>query len=406
MSVSISQTPLAFTPAYNEMYFIANSTNISQCSFKYVFDIYKGGTYITRTKLNPRPATALAIFNPARILENYVTYDFNPTLLGSSSCPNSIVDYKIYFGEEYGLSGDCTTGTTVFSGLTSSSGYCTNWVVQYEDFPGYDFADHQLGNSASKFLTDAPSVQKIGLTEYATIGFLNYGSQPVYLRVTTYQSSGGTKTALFRNPSYSGATTAYKINQYGVGVQNINHIAAGLFVSGTTSGSSCINTSTDTKYDIKLLDSTFKVISETKTYQLDCTPTRYQKVRIAFLNRWGQFDYFTFLMISKRSLKIERDTFTKVLAYNYTVGQRGRTVLNSNIQESWKLQSYFMSEETSDWLESLWTTNEAFWVKDDGSYVPINLDIPSVEMKTIANDGLIQYPLDFTLAYDRYVQRG
>ena len=82
MSVTILQSPDTVMPVYNDIVFTVDSTNKSQCSFRYVCDIYVEAVFVERLKLFPDPVTGYASFKINRVLEDYMSYDLHNNLYG------------------------------------------------------------------------------------------------------------------------------------------------------------------------------------------------------------------------------------------------------------------------------------------------------------------------------------
>lgn len=98
--ITVNIIPQNIQPAYNEVITVVSSNNISKERFSYLFDLYNGNTFIGRFSHSPTPE-GYGEFDAHRILENYVSYDFNPNSTGYTQTPNSFFDYTIKYGEEY-----------------------------------------------------------------------------------------------------------------------------------------------------------------------------------------------------------------------------------------------------------------------------------------------------------------
>ena len=400
--VDISISPSLVSPVYNPFYFNVNSIHTSQPNFKYVFDIFTGTTVTgipqSRIKLLPRPGgSANCIFSPARVLESYLSYDKNiQNIIAATNSLNHITPYTILFGEEYGL---LSTGTTVYSGETSFSGFAFNGVLQYSQIPSWDYTQYDLTSSTSKFLTNQPrsGVYIKNTTDRSTASYMSHivpGIDPISntLVLTVYRNSGST---LVVNGTYSPGFNPGNIVHIPTGIWNINNAGLGTL----------INTNTDSKYDIFISASTGH-ISERLTYLIDTNCTKYDTVRIQFLNRLGGFDYFNFNLVSKKTVNITRNSFKKVLDYNYSVGDRSETILDIDGHNSYSVQSNWVNQDESNWLEELVTSTEVYVINSDGTSHPIIIDDNSVEIKKTINDKLLSYLFTYHSANKINGQRG
>lgn len=378
-------------PVYNPIWFEVSSMYYSQPNFRYVFDVFTGttasGNPLARVKLLPRPTanptSAPCLFSPARILESYLSYDARiQNIVQPMNSANHMTPYIIKFGQEYGL---LSTGTTVYSGLTYFSGYCHNAVLQYEQVPGWDYTDYLVGSSSQKFLTNQPrsGVKVKNSTDRGTLSFMQIYSAATKARLITYQNSGGTITNF--------------INITGVTANNIIHLPAGPWnLNHLPNSAATINLSTDYKYTLEAYSSS--VLSEPMTYLIDTKCSKYDTVRLQFLNRLGTFDYFNFDMVSRKTVNVTRNTFRKVLAYNYQLGDRGESVLDIDGQYSYSVQSDWVNQAESNWLEELVTSPEVYVINSDGTASPIIIDDNSIEIKKTINDKLFAYSFNYHAA--------
>ena len=102
MAVSAIATPVYFSPAYNPLKFIYDSTNKNLDGFKYVFDIYESGTSnkIGERKVLPRP-DGYGEIDLSKLLQSQVTHDFDLSTTEDVTAPNSFYKYDVKVGEEY-----------------------------------------------------------------------------------------------------------------------------------------------------------------------------------------------------------------------------------------------------------------------------------------------------------------
>ncbi len=217
MAITLLTTPQTIQPVYNPLYYRVTSTNVTQDNFNFVFDIYTGTTATTlvnRVRLLPRPDSS-CIFSPARILENYLSFDLIPNITGGTVNTNCLKHYYVYFGEEYGA---LSTGVTLYKNLAFNSGYTFNGVLNYTQVPSWQYTAYTLSDTTKKFLTDSPATNYYSsLQDRATLSYLNATSAQTgdastklgkVLLVTVFPFSGGS----IINPIYIPASTANTTN--------------------------------------------------------------------------------------------------------------------------------------------------------------------------------------------------
>jgi len=103
MATTFIAQPQDFTPAYNEVKFIVDSTNVNKAGFRYIFEVFEAGTAtrIGYYKALPTFGTGYGEQDLSKLLSNMVTFDFNPTVTTFYDATNSYYNYDLRIGEEY-----------------------------------------------------------------------------------------------------------------------------------------------------------------------------------------------------------------------------------------------------------------------------------------------------------------
>jgi len=103
MAQTLIAAPQSFSPAYNPLRFIVDSTNKSLAGFRYIFDIYEAGTANKIAQYKPIPTfgTGYGEEDLSKLLQNKVSWDINTEITSSIGAPNSAYKYDVKIGEEY-----------------------------------------------------------------------------------------------------------------------------------------------------------------------------------------------------------------------------------------------------------------------------------------------------------------
>lgn len=109
--------PQDFTPAFNPVKFLINSTNKNLDGFKYIFDVYDGATRIGRFKILPRILDGYGELDLSKFLSSYLGWDFEPAVTTDYLAANCLFQYDVKVGEEY------VAQFSYGSSLTNSGGY-------------------------------------------------------------------------------------------------------------------------------------------------------------------------------------------------------------------------------------------------------------------------------------------
>ena len=121
-----------------------------------------------------------------------------------------------------------------------------------------------------------------------------------------------------------------------------------------------------------------------------------------WLNRLGGWEYFNFTLGGKKSINIERETFKKVLPYNYSVGDRQDTTYAQKAEEMWSINSNWITEDESEWLSSLLESREVYHMKNSEIY-PIQIMDKSYQVKTVLRDQLFNITIQFKYAFNKVI---
>jgi hypothetical protein len=112
MAQTIIAKPQAFTPAYNPIKYIIDSTNKNKTGFRYIFQVYNGATLKGTFKVVPTFSTGYGEIDLSKFLSSYVSWDFDPTITQDLDAVNSFYNYDLNVGEEYLYELDYTSSLT------------------------------------------------------------------------------------------------------------------------------------------------------------------------------------------------------------------------------------------------------------------------------------------------------
>lgn len=103
MAQTIIASPQSFSPAYNPLKFIVDSTNKNKSGFKYIFDVYATGTSnkIGEYKVLPEYVTGYGVEDLSKLLQTQVSWTLDTTATAPFNAVGSYYDYDVNIGEEY-----------------------------------------------------------------------------------------------------------------------------------------------------------------------------------------------------------------------------------------------------------------------------------------------------------------
>lgn len=400
MALTIINQPQKFSPAYNDLIFVVDSTNKAQTNFKYIGDLYFAGssTPDARIKLFPRP-DGYGVFNFKDVVKSYVNTDIAITASpneGFKQNTNSYKAFTVQFGEEYGTIPILTANLA-----TSGTIYAHNSIVDFLDFQNYNQTAHLLAAATTrKFLTDSPATKTIRSTESEWLYFMTDTSG------TCYKAVIGTSTDNGLNYSYSDAfvnsfqavTAANdRFVRIPSGIANINKAGA-TYISGSV-----------TNYKIYLASFNSVATSETKTFNVENVCTQHTVYRFHFLNKWGGFDSFSFIRRANKSTSVARTKFKKLVGtltsgvWGYNKSDRGDINFSTTLKDKITVNSDWITEIEQTWLEQLITSPEVYQ-EIDSELIAVNILNSTYETKVKVDTKLFNIILEFEYSYNRYRQ--
>jgi len=324
----------------------------------------------------------------------------NPQFTGTWTVLAVPNPYQIITSITSATGSSAETGTTIYSdrrvttisGLTGYTGYTFNGVNQYDEIPSWNYLSYIMtGTTGSKkFLTNMPrNGVYLKNTNRGTLSFFNYLTTANIIRVITYQNSGGTLTT-----------------NIPITIPNTNdivHIPSGIYnINGMSANT--INITRDYQYTVALVGGG-GFISESILYLIDGRCSKYDGVRLQFLNRLGGYDYVNFDMVSRQTVNTTKSYFKKRLDYNYSVGAREKTVLDVNGNYVFTVNSNWMDDAESAWMEELLTSSVVNIIQPDGTCLPVNVLEQSVEIQKTINNKMIMYSFNLESAFTINGQR-
>ena len=391
MAITIQQAPATYSPVYNPIWFVCSSTNTAQENFEYICDIYitgvtfAGGATFLRLKTPADPTYGRGTFNPATILERELTSDLGNAIYGFQQCSNSILEYTCKFGELYGPS----SGITAYSDLTvDSARYAFIGSLSVLDNKDYTVAVNVVNAASSNanvnILTNAPSSGTIRTDENAWIYVMSQTSGAIkYADIETYSDA---KWSVVRgnyrviNDAYHNTSTvANRMLRFSSG-WNLNSILnSSVYLTAQpiiiTAGGSPVKS-----WRIFFTDTNYNRVTEDYYFTLADPCTAHDVYRIHFKNKWGGYDSFSFIRAHQITTDIKRNKFEKVLgeyksgtSYTYNKTDKFERNIYTDYKHTIKLNSDWITETQSIWLEELFTSPEI--ILDDATHglIPINI---------------------------------
>lgn len=312
--------------------------------------------------------------------------------------------------------------------------------VQYENGGGDYFIRGTAGSKdGGRFISNMPEQQFIGENDYGTVAFFNcinngqFQTNPAdpnkaitNITLRFYDASNATtQTNTYDNiPANGGRKSITSDQDVSVNWVYFGHGLANMKGRGETWPSN------STGYEVFVNGEGGEKRPISRIYRFDILPEScrgYKPVRLAWQNVLGAWDYFTFNMKSKTTVKSKRKNYQQLAGtWNARTWRPkdhlgGQKVFNNSAIESLQLYTDYVSEATAAWLQELFTSSQVYIVNSFSDtnpvpgffraryihkYIePVVVKSSSYTKKTRANDGLIKYDIKIEKSKPLNIQR-
>jgi len=461
MANIIQQDPLYDTmPVGQPIIFTISNTSIVQTYFnvKFVAEVYISHTtppnmsattdLVGTFKTTPNNA-GVGIFDFSAVVENHVKSDNKPsisvykTVLGDeapihlidtfSPNDNALAFMSVKFKIEGSLTAtgipsvlpNETTPTATRYEIYNAYLKHTDKLKIWQDSFGYDNSKFSpsivpiTAVNTNKFLTNAPTTQYANVEDYGTVALFNQSAQVEYVKFNYYTSSDvliSTENVLPYITATSISQSKYRLIYLGCFPANLQNWST-TFDSALTSGLSyytiaaydSLDKSLTQDYTINI--NCFKAVTEGEKTSVSSSKIKgYEPIRLAWLNQWGVWDYYTFIMKSSKTLSTKGSTYTQLegtwneSTFKLNGYRGGKKAFRVNATEKIKMNTDFVNESESEWFEELINSPEVYILEGfqfDNAFAmlntyvtPVRLTTSSYTRKTVANDKLMQYTFE------------
>lgn len=155
---------------------------------------------------------------------------------------------------------------------------------------------------------------------------------------------------------------------------------------------------------------TYQAVSEIFTFNIvdNCSRSSNQHLQLMFLNRYGFYDYYTFIANRYEGLDIQRQTYkswnTDWGSANPSKAQYSRGLTDSEvaINQTIVVNTGFINQPDFEFLEELYTSNQVYEIQPDGGLYPVNIINTEFEKKIQGNRTI--YNLELTYVYSNNIK--
>lgn len=459
MAISLIAKPDLFSPAYNPLKFIYDSTAKNSEGFRYVFDIYESGTSnkIAEYKIAPLPVTGYGEQDLSRLIRSKVKSSFIPGNINSNNDTNYRYRYDVKVGEEYvavfnytasltndsgnveitvthtfqigdlvvvnaGSSNPLISGVWTVIDINGTTSFTISalWanVVDATEDGSVRYSDNRK-TIVRDLRTDANNWAYDGVIEWGS--FRTYTSAPYLLSNNTDRFLTTMPDEFWVTPTQDlwmqigNDTNVGKlrfqndtVDSFEIDVNNANITTqvriAGNFTPTLISGTAPLVKSTTQFYDVFFISGS-PATPKSRTYRIwidrRCEIEPYE---IVFKDRLGSWGSFAFQLRSYKRGEAQRETYNKdvtglVSSSKWTYGstERGQTVINPSEVITYELNTNYMNHEMAAYFAELVTSPETY-LKIRGVYYACIVQDTSFEIDNPKNKNLVRKTIQVKLA--------
>ncbi len=363
MAITITQQPTSPNAAYTRLLnVVSGSTNTGNPQYSYIMDVYESGSSdkIVRIIQGINPA-GVSVFDPSRIIQGQLAEDQSWKISSVTPFESGSKLFTLKFGEQY--------GTSDSSSITEYPDLAENVIEVFRGVVEPNDGSYNWPSSSYAVLSNMPSTMSMQTNDYGTISLYNndisYVSQSFY-------SSSVSGSFLVQNKSYS-----------------ITDNFSSVPISASTPYWN--NAQVDISSSLGIQSYRYEVSDETHR----------EKVRFAFINKLGAWDYFNNYNPVQQTTAVNREQYTanrvdySSLTSTYDITRRGLSDFYCSKDDSFTVQTDYLDKENANWLEELIESPSVF-IQRDGEFVPIVVLNSSYTANTNqARQKLFQYTLEF-----------
>ena len=399
MALGIKDQPQVLAPTGIVMPLVIDSSQAALNNFRYEVKIqeFTGSAWsdiVTNYLYPDLDNNGYGIYDNSIIIKNYVSS--NPQIIFSEDLidSDSVKWFRNYVTEYLGSTAGDTYSTNLKNAFQGVVQYGTTW----------DYTDYLLSTiTPAKFLS-IKSTRKYSLDTWSVINmFSKVLGNPLHLKITVFTDRSTTYEYEFPAAYYDNYIYAVPI-----GPENLNAMARSgkLTLLGVPTTDDIIGSDAQS-YNISILDVFDAIVTEVITVTLNHNCYIEDGVDFIYLGELGTYETFTAnyadvkgFKTSKSEIQSDYYSINEYDKYTYTVGDRGRKIVNRRTVESHSVYTGWLNDaETINLMELLNSTD--VYIRSGTNVIPIII----TNTKYIENNRKQERLKNYSINYDNAIEK-
>ncbi len=394
MSITITNTPINYSPVYNPNIYIVSSSLTGEDSFRYVADIYSGGTQLGRLKSVPNPIAGWGKFDISGVAQSEmeVQHSFDNGVFSTESSWSSL---EARFGWEYV---DSNGEFVQILNNTNNTRIYFNASPTYKEYTELQNGSHPYlisGSATGKYpLTVRREIETAGDTKQWLTYLTNDHNRIRFLEIRDDDTS---QEEIFIDlPSGLRNNTDGKMVAFRVDGPWLD--------DNTAYPDPLIN------YSVRSVNNVGNPTSEWVSFRrLPCA--RWELYSLYYLNRWGGIDSFSFNGRTDERYNVRRETYKRTQprinidgTVDWDAQLHGERVYNSTYETNYRLNSGWVREDQQETVKDLMSSPLVWMESTKLGIQPVVLNSNDFEIKH-GKDGVISIRVDVKVTEPNTRQR-
>ena len=384
--ITLVEPSIDILPAFNRINYTISSTNSEEIGFKYVVKVYNSDDELVTTAYYDSPADP---GDPVEFdVSKYVSVDFTYSkgfyeTATSSSSKNAIKGYYLKCYEYYEVDGDFVI--VLASEVVSETKYAFAGALPLLELKNwYSDVNQYIGAGTSniyKPLSDWTTI-KMRETDSQIFGFINTGFILDFRLVVNYANNTSQNYTITPSSVSTPSITYVRVTPINYGSNVVS-----IYVSVRWSNNGGVITRQNEFANI---------------FIQGCG--RYDPMRIAYLNKYGAYDFFNFDLVNKTTFQIEKKGYERnyngdIYEANGIVVKNVNPIYFTKETQNWRIISDYINDVQSELLRELYSSPLVYLnlVNDNyitPSWIPVKPNATTYEVKKTASDKLFNLEID------------